>query len=92
MNPDISSLSLPAQKIFKLLSEKATNTNEFQVINKNQFSGETLESFFSILAELRLSGLVSFQEEYAYTPYENFGDVTSKQYGKMDIFLKIDSK
>ncbi len=89
MDTDVSGLSALGQKIFKILSEKRTDKNEFQVINKNQFDGETLDSFFAVLKELRSSGLVSFYQDYTYTPYVHFGDMTTKQYSKMDIRLKI---
>lgn len=88
MNTDVPALSSLAQKILKLLSQKEAG-DEYLAINKNQYDNETIEHFFSVLTELKLSGLVSFYQDYKYVPYENFGDLTSKQYGKMDILLRI---
>jgi hypothetical protein len=89
MNTNISMLSIPAQKILKLVSEKSINTPGFQIINKNLFDGLTLDNFFAALKELKTSGLVAFDREYEYIPYASFGDMTTKQYSKMDILLKI---
>ena len=88
MNTEVSILTPMANKIIKLVTEK-NNTLDFQAINKNMFPGESLESFFSSLTELKTSGLVSFYKEYTYKPYMGFGDITPKQYNTMDILLKI---
>lgn len=82
-------LSAHAQKIIAYLKEKAAGSDQFLAINKSQFDELPLDKFFGVLAELRTSGLVIFYQEYVYKPYENFGDMTPKQYNKMDILLKL---
>jgi hypothetical protein len=77
-----------ADKILTLLKERNDKAG-FQAINKNMFPGESLESFFGSLTELKNSGLVSFYKEYTYKPYSGFGDMTPKQYNTMDILLKL---
>lgn len=89
MHAQTSSPSVLAQSILKLLSNKAGSKDDFTVINKSQFDGVTLDSFFSVLQELKESGLIVFKEDYKYVPYKNFGDLTSKQYAKLDIYLKL---
>ena len=89
MISDVSALSALAQKIMKSVAEKTTEKDEFKAINKAQFDGTTLEIFFEVLAELKASGLMSFYQDYEYKPYTQFGDMTTKQYNKLDIFLKI---
>jgi hypothetical protein len=89
MNVETTSLSVLAQKIMKLLSDRAGLQDEFAIINKNQFDGETLDSFFAVLQELKKSDLVVFKEDYKYIPYANFGDMTTKQYAKLNIYLKL---
>lgn len=82
-------LSKHAQKIITYLKEKAAGSDQFQAINKSQFDDLSLDVFFAVLAELKASGLVVFYQEYVYKPYEHFGDMTPKQYNKMDILLKL---
>lgn len=89
MNAEIISLSVPAQKIMKLLSDRVGLGGDFAIINKSQFDGETLNVFFAALHELKESGLVVLKEDYKYIPYQNFGDMTTKQYAKLDIYVKL---
>jgi hypothetical protein len=89
MNVKTIPLSALAQKIMKLLSNRLGLEDSFAIINKNQFDGETLDSFFAVLQELKESGLVVLKEDYKYIPYTNFGDMTTKQYAKLDIYLKL---
>jgi len=89
MNTQTSSRPLLSQNILKLLSNKNGLQSDFTIINKSQFDGETLENFFAVLEELKESGQVVFKDDYKYVPYEKFGDFTSKQYAKLDIYLKL---
>lgn len=89
MNTETNTLSILAQNIIKLLSARPGREDEFVIINKNQFDGESLDVFFGAIQELKESGKVVLKEDYKYTPYENFGDMTTKQYAKLDIFLKL---
>lgn len=89
METSTTVLSAHAQKIIAYLKEKAAGSDQFQAINKSQFDELPLDKFFGVLAELKASGLVVFYQEYVYKPYENFGDMTPKQYSKMDILLKL---
>jgi hypothetical protein len=45
MNFDVSGLSIASQKIFKLLTEKTNDKNEFVSINKGLFDNISLENF-----------------------------------------------
>jgi|GEM_PF-5768956 len=89
MNIEPITLSVLAQKIIKLLPDRTGHEDDFAIINKNQFEGETTDNFFAALDELKESGMVVLKEDYKYIPYEHFGDMTTKQYGKLDIYLKL---